>query len=100
VTTTKAVPDQPGPAPLSERCGQAHRPNPPAAIHMAALAQDVLIETNRTYFHSAYLDQLKAEADAIGRFLTRPETLSRIEAAFFAVDDPRLQQILSDGLRT
>jgi hypothetical protein len=34
----------------------------------------------------------------IGAFLTRPEVNQRIEVAFFEIEDPRLQKILSDGM--
>jgi hypothetical protein len=50
--------------------------------------------------HSAYLadkDAHIAAADKIGAFLVRPEVTARIEAAFFRVDDPRLQKLLSDS---
>lgn len=71
-------------------------PDPAAAIHMAALQDDILRETGRTYFHSAYLDTHREAADTIGAFLTRPEVQTRLEAAFFQIEDPRLQQIVSD----
>jgi len=72
--------------------------DPAAAIHMAALRHRVLEETSRTYFHSAYLKDHEQAADAIGAFLTRPEATARIEAAIFKIEDPRLQQILSDAV--
>ncbi len=72
--------------------------DPPAAIHMAALRDGVVRQTDRTYFHSAYLPEHREAADAIGAFLVRPEVTARIEAAVFNVDDPRLQQILSDAV--
>lgn len=73
--------------------------DPPAAIHMAALRHDdMLQEHDRTYLHSPFLEDHRDAADRIGAFLLRPEVAARIEAVFFAVDDPRLQQILSDGL--
>jgi hypothetical protein len=72
--------------------------DPAAAIHMAALRKDVVRETDRTYFYSAYLAEHRDAADTIGASLVRPEATARIEAAVFAVDDPRLQQILSDAL--
>lgn len=73
-------------------------PDPAAAIHMAALRSNVLIQTDRTYFHSAYLDDNPHAADAIGVWLMRPEVTARIEAAFFAVSDQRLQIILSGAV--
>jgi hypothetical protein len=72
--------------------------DPCAAIHMASLRADVLHETNRTYFHSAYLDEHREAAAAIGAFLMRPEVTKRIEAAFFLIEDPRLQQLVSDAI--
>jgi hypothetical protein len=74
--------------------------DPPAAIHMAKLRRWVLQEVKRTYFHSAYLDDNPSAADKVGSFLVRPEVDSRIQAAFFAVNDPRLQKILSDSIWT
>ena len=64
---------------------------------MADLRQSVLREGGRVYLHDALLTDHPALADAIGAFLTRPEVAARIEAAFFTVDDPRLQQFLSDA---
>lgn len=73
-------------------------PDPEAVIHMASLREDVLQTHARTCLHSAYLDCHKEEADRIGAFLMRPEVDDRIEAAFFAVTDARLQRILSDAM--
>ena len=73
-------------------------PDPGAAIHMAALRDDVLHHTARTHFHSPYLDEFPEAADKIGAFLMRPQTIPRIEAAFFMVTDPRLQQLLSNAI--
>ena len=70
--------------------------DPAAALHMAALRRDIMIESGRTYLHSPYLEDHPSTADEIGAFLMRPEVGARIEASFFAVEDPRLQQILSD----
>ena len=72
--------------------------DPNASIHMAALRGRILCETVRTYFHSAYFDDYREAADTIGAFLMRPEVIQRIEAAFFQIEDPRLQQLVSDAL--
>ena len=72
---------------------------PAAAIHMAALRRRVIREVDRTYLHSPYLEDHPEAADKIGAFLMRPEVDARIEAAFFTVEDPRLQKILSDALQ-
>jgi hypothetical protein len=71
--------------------------DPAAAIHMAVLRSDVIYQMSRTFFHSAYLDEYREAADKIGAFLARPEITPRIETAFFRVEDPRLQQLLSDA---
>jgi hypothetical protein len=70
--------------------------DPGAAVHMAAAREDVLCQTNGMFLHSAYLEEHRAVAERIGRFLMRREVSARIEAAFFKVEDPRLQKILSD----
>ena len=57
--------------------------DPAAAIHMAALRSDVIYQTSRTYFHSAYLDEYRDAAEKIGAFLARREIVPRIETAFF-----------------
>ncbi len=72
--------------------------DPPAAIHMAALREDVLSTRARTCLHSAYLDEHKEAADRIGAFLVRPEVDRRLEAAVLGVADPRLQKVLSDAM--
>jgi hypothetical protein len=73
-------------------------PDPAAAIHMAALREDVLVLNGRPCLEQPFLEDHRAEADSIGAFLMRTEVDQRIEAAFFTVADPRLQQILSDGM--
>jgi hypothetical protein len=51
-----------------------------------------IYQTSHIYFH-AYLDEYRDGADRIGAFLARRE----IETAFFKVEDPRLQKLLSDA---
>ena len=72
--------------------------DPPAAIHMAALRSGVIHSGDVQYFHSAYLEDHKEEARRIGAFLTRPEVVRRIEAAFFNIDEPRLQRLVSSAI--
>lgn len=72
--------------------------DPAAAIHMAALREDVLMLNGRPCFDNPFLEDHREAADKIGAFLMRPDVDTRIEAAFFAVADPRLQHILSDAL--
>lgn len=76
----------------------ATRQDPAAAVHMAALRRRVIERTDRTYLHSPYLEDHASAADRIGEWLLQPQVSARIEAAFFAVQDPRLQQLLSDAL--
>ena len=71
---------------------------PEAAIHMAALRGDVLELRGRPTFSNPFLEDHPAEADTIGSFLARPEVDKRLEAAFFAVSDPRMQRLLSDAM--
>lgn len=73
--------------------------DPAAAIHVSALREDVLEERDRTYLHSAYLENHEDAARTVGAWLLQPSLTARIEAAFFAVSDPRLQEILSRGMR-
>lgn len=73
--------------------------DPAAAIHMAALRERLAFKDGCMRLCSAYLERDHTdEAAHIGAFLIRPEVNRRIEAAFFSVEDPRLQQILSDAL--
>lgn len=72
--------------------------DPGATLHMAALRDCVSITLRHTRFRSHYLNDHTEAAEAIGRFLVGPEADRRIERAFFLVEDPRLQQILSDAL--
>lgn len=74
--------------------------DPAAAIHMAALREDVIEERHNTYLYSAYLEGHEDAAKRIGAWLLQPDLTARIEAAFFEVSDPRLQTILSNGIRT
>lgn len=72
--------------------------DPAAAIHMAALRSDVLTLNGRPCLDNPFLEDHRTEADKIGAFLMRDDVDRRIEAAFFMVSDPRLQQILSDAM--
>lgn len=72
--------------------------DPAAAIHMAALRSDVLTLNGRPCLDNPFLEDHRTEADKIGAFLMRDDVDQRIEAAFFMVSDPRLQQILSDAM--
>lgn len=73
--------------------------DPGAAIHMAALRDDVLTLNGRPCLDNPFLEDHREEADRIGDFLMRPEVDKRIGEAFFSVSDPRLQQILSDAMQ-
>lgn len=75
-------------------------PDPQAAIHMAAVRSSVSRVGAHARLASAYLEKRHDEAATIGRFLDRPEIDRRLEAAFFVVEDMRLQQILSDAIWT
>lgn len=74
-------------------------PDPQAVLHMAALRSDVLPLRDSFAFDSPYLEDHVDEASAIGTFLMAQEIDDRIEAAFFQVEDPRYQGILSAALQ-
>ena len=74
--------------------------DPAAAIHIAALREDVLEERDKAYLYSAYLERHEDAAKRVGAWLLQPNLTARIEAAFFGASDPRLQAILSNGMRT
>lgn len=71
-------------------------PDPAAAVHLAVLRRDV---GAGPLLRSAYLEEEKYRhsAELLGEWLLSPAIDARIEAAFFAVEDPRLQEILSKG---
>jgi hypothetical protein len=74
-------------------------PDPNAAIHMAGIRRNVGMKDGRWRLHSAYLEgDHEPEAEAIGAFVMRPEVEARLEAAFFLIEEPRLQKIVSDAL--
>ncbi len=72
--------------------------DPPAAIHMAALRYRIARKLGNICLPSAHLERHPDAAERIGAFLMRPEVGSRMETAFFAVEDPRLQKILSEAV--
>jgi hypothetical protein len=65
---------------------------------MAAVRRHVLQQSQRTFLYSPYLEDHSQAADIIGTWLMRQEVTERIEAAFFAVADPRLQKLLSEAI--
>ena len=72
-------------------------PDPQAAIHMAALRQEIERVDGRPRLESAYLEDHIAAAEAIGEFLERLDVDERLEAAFLQLEDPRLRKIVSDA---
>lgn len=75
-------------------------PDPAAAVHLAAMRRKVVTEGSGFRFRSAYLEEEKyiAAARRLGDWLVSPAITARIEAAFFAVTDPRLQEVLAKGI--
>jgi hypothetical protein len=69
--------------------------DPPAAIHMAGMRRDLACDDRGHFFDSSFLESWSVQAHAVGEFLMRPEVGERIEATFFRVSDPVLQEILS-----
>ena len=72
-------------------------PDPGAAVHFASLRSRVLQVGSTPIFKSAYLEdeQYEETAKRLGAWLVGPAIRERIEAAFFVVADPRLQELLS-----
>jgi hypothetical protein len=72
-------------------------PDPAAAVHFAAVRRSVVGRTDRLALRSAYLEEEKYQSAAqrLGAWLYQPAIQARIESAIFAVQDPRLQEILS-----
>lgn len=68
-----------------------------AAVHFAIVRQHLSYRDGRDSLHSAFLDTYPEEAAEIATFLLRPSVPERIEAAFFATEDPHLQKILSNA---
>lgn len=74
-------------------------PDPEAAVRMADARGRVLWTAGRYVFENAHLQpNFVDEAVAIAAFLTRPQVLDRIEAAFLAATDEGLEQILEKGI--
>jgi hypothetical protein len=73
-------------------------PDPGAALHFAQGRRNVSFKHGEWRFTSAYFEDMPQVEATIGAFLMSEHVTARIEAAFFAVDDPRLQQLLSDSL--
>lgn len=67
------------------------------AIHMAKMRQSLDYKHGRDILRNAHLEDLPDAAAEIAAFLLRPSVQERIEAAFFATDDPHLQKILSNA---
>lgn len=68
-----------------------------AAIHMARMRQSLDYKHGRDILRNAHLEEQPDAAAEIAAFLLRPSVQERIEAAFFATDDPHLQKILSNA---
>ncbi|MGL4395904.1 MAG: hypothetical protein ACRCS9_05135 [Hyphomicrobium sp.] len=73
-------------------------PDPAAALHMAEARTELYPVRGALVYHSAYFDDYFDAKAEIGAWLVRPEIEARIERAFFATADPRLQAVLSRGL--
>lgn len=67
---------------------------------MASLRQKVTYDGAVPHIHSVYLESKEylEAAKVIGGFLMRPLVTAQIERAFFATNDLREQQLLSDAL--
>lgn len=72
-------------------------PDPGAAVHMASLRRHLLQTEDGHVLQSSYLEGQRYEraVKLLGRWLAGADVSARIQAAFFMVDDSRLQEILS-----
>jgi hypothetical protein len=68
-----------------------------AAVHFAIVRQRLSYKDGRDILPSAFLETYPDAAAEIATFLLRPSVPERIEAAFFATEDPHLQKILSNA---
>lgn len=68
-----------------------------SAVHMAKVRRSLDYKHGKDILRNAHLEDYPADAEAIAAFLLRPSVQERIEAAFFATDDPHLQKILSNA---
>lgn len=69
-----------------------------AAIHMAALRLKLTNENGATRLKTTFRDTNEAAMKQVGEFLTDPMVEARLERAFFQIQEPLLQQIISDAL--
>lgn len=72
-------------------------PDPGAGLHLASLRRRVQQTGDDPVFHSSYLEDEKYRETAVrlGTWLTGRPVTERIERAFYAIDDPRVQEFLS-----
>jgi hypothetical protein len=73
-------------------------PDPGAALHMAQARRNVSFKHGEWRLTSAYFEEMPKIEARIGAFVMDQEITARIERAFFAVEDPRFQKLLSDAL--
>jgi hypothetical protein len=73
-------------------------PDPGAALHFAQGRRNVSFKHGHWRFTSAYFEEMPEVEEVIGAFVMDQEISKRIEQAFFAVEDERLQKLLSDAL--
>lgn len=74
-------------------------PDPGAALHMASLRSSVSGGSPQRLNNAHLAAEFEASAYAIGAFLSRAGVDQRLESTFFAINDERLQKILSDAVR-
>ena len=72
-------------------------PDPGASVHIASLRRHLRQTADGHILDSSYLEgeRYAAAAKLLGAWLTSAAVSARIQDAFFVVDDPRLQEILS-----
>ncbi|MBM3794548.1 MAG: hypothetical protein FJW31_10865 [Acidobacteria bacterium] len=72
-------------------------PGDAPVIHCALCASRLRSDDEGLALDSVWLTEHHIECLAVGAWLQRDAVIERIRAAFFAVTDPDVQQVLSDG---
>lgn len=71
---------------------------PQACVHVAGLLNDLRADHRGWRPSNPFLDSCPIEAHRIGQFVREPAWKPRLEAAFFLLDGPMQQQLVSDAI--
>lgn len=73
-------------------------PDPACAMHIAAMAGNVAFESGDYTFKTPLIGAETPMARALGKAITSPGMLHRLEAAFLSTTDQSMQEILARGV--